>query len=578
MTAEEQARSPGDLRSILRRIDGRGYGAYRDCRGAYAFPWYTLVIDHVQADPFAAPSRVRVRVPAVTAGFPASCTGTKGRQVALRDYLARRFSAAVDARPRKQRGSGKNGRIAIALPGQEILERSSVVVADDGVVEARFTVGLPARGRTVLGREAEALFFGDIPEIVTESLLYANVDPATLARHVRANEDADHLRASLDALGLVGFVADGSLLPRASGVDDRPLEREKAIPFSSPQSLRISLDLPNRGTVTGMGIPKGITLIVGGGFHGKSTLLAALERGVYNHVPGDGRELAVTDASAVKIRADDGRRVENVDISPFITGLPDRRDTRSFSTGNASGSTSQAANIIEALEAGASVLLIDEDTAATNMMIRDRRMQELIADENEPITPFIDRARALCRDAGVSSVLVIGGSGDYFDVADTVIRMGAYRPEDVTEEARSIAARYATGRLTHASEGFRPFRHRIPDPRSIDARKGKHEAKVTAVDLRAIRFGLHEIDLSAVAQIVDPAQTAAIGRAILLARDAMGEERSLREVIAIVMRAIARGGLDVLAPYPSGDYAAFRPCELAAAINRLRTFRADQEP
>ncbi len=578
MTAGEQIRSPGDLRSILRRIDGRGYGAYRDCRGAYAFPGYTFVIDHVQADPFAGPSRVRVRVPAEAAGFPASCFEAPGRRVAFRDYLARRFSAAVDARPRKQRGSGKSGRIDIAKPGQEILERSSVVVTDDGGIEARFTVGLPARGRTVLGREAEALFFEDIPAIVTGSLLYATVDPENLARHIRANEDADHLRSSLDALGLVGFVADGSILPRASGVDDRPLEQDKAVPFVSPPSLRVSLDLPNRGAVTGMGIPKGITLIVGGGFHGKSTLLAALERGVYNHVPGDGRELAVTNASAVKIRAEDGRRVENVDISPFITDLPGRPGTRSFSTENASGSTSQAANIIEALEVGASVLLIDEDTAATNMMIRDRRMQELVADENEPITPFIDRARALYRDAGVSSVLVVGGSGDYFDIADTVIRMEAYRPEDVTVEARAIAARYATGRLTRANEVFPPFRHRVPDRRSIDPRRGKHEAKVTAVGLRTIRFGLHEIDLSAVGQIVDPAQTAAIGRAILLARDAMDGERTLRDAVAIVMRAIARGGPDVLSPYPSGDYAAFRPCELAAAINRLRTLSAGQVP
>ncbi|MDN7024260.1 ATPase [Methanoculleus sp. FWC-SCC1] len=578
MTAEERTQPAGDLSSTLRRIDGRGYGAYRDCRGAYAFPGYTLTINHVQADPFAAPSRVRVRVPAGTAGYPSSCTRTKGRRIALADHLARRFAAAVDARPRRQRGSGKSGSIAIARPGREILERSSVVVAADGAVEARFTVGLPARGRTVLGREAERLFFEDVPEIVRASLPYAAVDAEDLARHIRTNEDADHLRSSLDALGLVGFVADGAILPRASGVDDRPLERERAVPFASPPSLRVSVDLPHRGTLTGMGVPKGITLIVGGGFHGKSTLLAALERGVYNHVPGDGREFVVTDASAVKIRAEDGRRVENVDISPFITDLPGRPDTRSFSTENASGSTSQAANIVEALEVGASVLLIDEDTAATNMMIRDRRMQELVAGGNEPITPFIDRARPLFHDAHVSSVLVIGGSGDYFEIADTVIRLKEYLPEDVTAEARDIAARYATGRLTEGDGNFRQVRQRIPHARSIDARKGKYEAKVSAVGTRAIRFGLHEIDLSAVAQIVDPAQTAAIGRAILLARSSMDRERTLREVVAAVMDAITAGGLDVLSPYPSGDYAAFRPQELAAAISRLRSLSAGQAP
>ena len=101
-----------------------------------------------------------------------------------------------------------------------------------------------------------------------------------------------------------------------------------------------------------MGIRKGITLIVGGGYHGKSTLLKALEAGVYNHIAGDGREFVITDDTAFKLRAEDGRSITGVDISPFIKNLPNKKDTVHFSTEDASGSTSQAANLMEALESG----------------------------------------------------------------------------------------------------------------------------------------------------------------------------------------------------------------------------------
>lgn len=565
-------REAADLQRILQRIDGRGYGAYKDCEGAYAFEGYTLWIDHVQADPFAAPSRVRVSVPASAAGFPRGCFGTKDRTVALRDYLARSFAAARGGR---RRGSGRSGEIAVALPGQEILERSSVVATADGDIEVRFLVGLPARGRTVLGGEAAAVFFEEIPALVASSLYYKTVDAGALYRHLAAFEDYRALQAALPGLGIVAFVADGAVLPRQSGVDDRPLQ--EAVPFRSPPSLRVEVDLPHAGTVGGMGVPEGNALIVGGGFHGKSTLLRAIERGVYAHIPGDGRERVASLPSTVKIQAEDGRRVEGVDISPFIAGLPDGRDTRAFSTGNASGSTSQAANIMEALEVGAGVLLIDEDTAATNMMIRDRRMQALVPDDLEPITPFIDRARSLFCDCGVSTVLVIGGSGDYFDIADTVVCMARYHPEDATARAQALVAAHPSGRPAHAGERFGTVRRRIPDPRSIDASKGRREAQVAADGVRAIRFGVHEIDLSAVSQVVDPAQTAAIAHGILRAKCLMDGRTSLQEAVEAVVAETESRGLDALVPYPSGGLAAFRPFELAAAINRLRTLRVGQK-
>ena len=181
------------------------------------------------------------------------------------------------------------------------------------------------------------------------------------------------------------------LLPRRSGVDDRPLEGGGVVPFRSPESLRVVLQAPNAGSVPGMGVPVGVTLVVGGGFHGKSTLLRALEAGVYNHRPGDGRERVVSDPDTVKVRAEDGRAVAGVDISAFIDGLPLGQDTHHFTTPNASGSTSQAATIVEALESGAHALLVDEDTSATNFMLRDRRMQSLVPKDAEPITPFQPR-------------------------------------------------------------------------------------------------------------------------------------------------------------------------------------------
>ena len=264
-----------------------------------------------------------------------------------------------------------------------MLANTAVQIRGDGTVEARFTVGLPAQGRRVLGRQACQLLLEELPRIIESSLMARSHAEEELWRHAAANEDADALRSMLAERGLIAFVADGSILPRSSGVDDRPMGGDEVIPFSSPESLRIGYSLPNAGTVAGMGVGEGVTLIVGGGYHGKSTLLRAIERGVYNHRPGDGRELVVSAPDLVKIRAEDGRAVNGVDISAFIGDLPLGKSTRRFSSDNASGSTSQAAAIVEAMESGASGLLIDEDTAATNFLIRDARMQALVPKESE---------------------------------------------------------------------------------------------------------------------------------------------------------------------------------------------------
>ena len=560
------------LRSTLLQLDGRGYKAYKEIKGRYEFPNFTLVIDYVQGDPFASPSQFRVLVPQGVAQFPPQLYQTRTREVALRDYLTRQFEqAARDVSSR--RGTGKSGLIAIARTGQEILERTSAFI-DDESVEIRFLLGLPARGRRILGRQAVEMLCEEIPEIV-ETLRYSSLDSQKIQKHVETAEDADWLRQQLPKHGLVAFIANGAILPRRSGVDVRPL-LEDAIPWQTPDSLSVQFTCPNRGLIEGTGIPVGITLIVGGGYHGKSTLLRAIELGVYNQIPGDGRELVVTDPAAVKIRAEDGRSIAGVDISPFINHLPQNRSTNHFSTANASGSTSQAANIIEALEAGAKVLLVDEDTAATNFMIRDRRMQQLIAKDKEPITPFIDKVRQLYQDYGVSTVLVMGGSGDYFDVADTVIAMENFQPDNVTELAKAIAQQYVTERASEGGQRFGIITPRVPLAESIDPSRGRRAVKLKVRDVDEIAFGTQEIDLAAVEQIVDAGQLRAIAAAIVYAKRYL--DRPLSAILDRVMADIDSQGLDVLSAFPQGDLAQFRRFELAAALNRLRGLQVQSLP
>ena len=611
------------LQRHLRQLDNRGYKAYKDIKGNYDFSEFTLIIDYVQGDPFASPSKFRVRVPPNIAQIPGELFNSRTREIALRDYLTRQFDRAAHSISSK-RGTGKSGLIAVTGFGQEVLERTSAFIIssntsdieDLGGVELRFAVGLPASGRSILGRQAAEMLCEDIPQIVSTSLKYSHLNAAECRSHIETVEDADWLRQQLAENGLVAFVADGSILPRRSGVDNSPL-LNNAVAFQSPPSLKVEFNCPNRGLISGMGIPAGITLIVGGGYHGKSTLLRAIELGVYNRIPGDGREFVVTNPAAVKIRAEDGRSVAGVDISPFINHLPQGRDTAQFYTENASGSTSQAANIIEALEVGrrkksegsrkkeevrgkseegrekkaeaqsfvletqlvaiseedlVPVLLVDEDTAATNFMIRDRRMQELIAKYKEPITPFIDKVKLLYADCGVSTILVMGGSGDYFDAADTVIAMENFQADDVTEKAKEIAINYSISRAAEGGENFGEITQRVPIPASLDPSRGRRDVRVKVRDIDELAFGTEEIDLGAVEQIVDSGQLRAIAAAMVYAKQQyMDGKRTLSEIIDLVMADIDAQGMDILSPFPEGDFAMFRRFELAAAINRLRS-------
>ncbi len=555
----------------LIRIDGRPYGQYRDLRGRrYPLGRCALRFDHVQGDPFAAPSRLRVDLPAALMGLPDWARSGRDARRATADYLQRALHPAL-SRFSRGAGSGTSGLLEISPAGQEVLERTGVVVDADGSVRVRLYAGLPAAGRRILGRAAADLLVRDLHAAIRA--VADGLDLGALRAHVQVVEDQVALRSELGERGLIAFLAEGSVLPRRSGVDARPLR--DALPLRVPDALAVELRAPHAGTLRGLGVRAGVTLIVGGGYHGKSTLLQALALGIYDHPPGDGRERCVAAGELVTVRAEDGRAVRGACLTPFIRGLPLGRETHRFDSDDASGSTSQAAAIVEALEAGATGLLIDEDTAATNFMIRDARMRRLVPGDREPITPYIDRVRQLWETGSVSSVLVVGGAGDYLDVADCVIQMDAYQPHDVTDRAREVAAARPLGEAApRAPDDWPPAARRVPLPDGLDPRRGRRPERVRAVGTRSIEFGSEEIDVSLQYQIVDPAQCRTIGDALLrIARGLCDGRRDLPAILAALDAELRAGGLEALAESGFGDRAYARRFEIAAALNRLRSLR-----
>ena len=556
------------LRATLKRIDGRGYKAYQDILGHYRGSSFKLLVDRVQPDPFARPTALRIQIQARVAKFPPDLHDTPSRRAALADILARRFSEALD----DGKGESDGGGFQVCAGKQTVIPRTAVLL-ERGNLEARLTLVLPAKGRRTLGREATALLCSRLPKAIEGSLLMGAYPAEELEAWVRVNDDQQALRAALEGLGLVGFIANGSILPRQSGIDDRPLG-EDALPFESPPSLEIEIPLPGGRSVRGMGIRRGVTLIVGGGYHGKSTLLSAIARGVYDHIPGDGRELIVTLPEAIKVRAESGRSVAGLDLRPFLGRLPGGRDTADFSTQNASGSTSQAAAIIESLQMNARLLLLDEDTCATNFMVRDARMQALVPDALEPITPFIDKVRSLFDGRGVSSILVMGGAGDYLDVADCVILMDNFRAVDVTHRAGEVARSIPTGREVSAKRPFGELASRLPDRASLRASRGDRDVRIGVRGPHRLMYGREAVDLTALEQIEEEAQTRAIGWAIhLMASKHLRSSTSLRRAVEAAVDEVRRRGLDALTPFPVGDLALPRAIEIASAVNRIRNLR-----
>ena len=570
-----------DLKRLLTSIDHKSYPAYKDVRGAYDFNTYILSIDHVQGDPFASPSKVSIQVRHAKAGFPAELFDTPWKKTALEDYLLRCFSREIGRLSFKAKGSGKSGLIATSRPGQEVLSRTACEIGRNEIT-ARFEVGFPAFGRTINSGELIRIFFDFLPGCVENVFFYRRQNTAEIKKRITLADDQQFIRNELKRLDLVSFVADGSILPRETGVSDRPMKGSVA--FHSPDSLRITLNLPGHGPISVMAIHRGITLIVGGGYHGKSTLLNAFELGVYNHIAGDGREYVIADETAQKLRSEDGRFIKNVDISMFINDLPNGRDTKDFSTADASGSTSQAAGIVEAVEAGSRLLLLDEDTSATNFMVRDAFMQKVVSPDKEPITPFLSRAVDLYEKAGISTILVAGSSGAFFHIADTVIQMDQYEPVDITEKAKNLCGQFPIMQET-AKPFVLPDSHRVMekdrngavkrrDYRSGEVKKGEPERlKVKTLGVDGFMLGKQNVDLRYIEQLIDSEQTAALGLLLKYTVEHLVDgKRTISETAQWLEQKLEQEGMVFAAEHGviSGGYAIPRIQEIYSCLNRYR--------
>lgn len=561
-----------DLREALRGMDHKGYPNYKQLKGSYQFPAFLLQIDHVQGDPFAAPSKVSVKVEGVKAAFPTKLYSTKEKRIALQDELLRTFARSLKPYSFQAKGSGKSGLMSVSQPRQEILERTGCEIQPQrGDIILRMEIGFPANGRSINARELEKILFDYLPKCVQQSLFYKNLQAARLEKIAQLAEDQTYLRQQLQQLGLVAFIANGAVLPRESGVSNRPMKG--AVPFQSPQSMEVEMILPNYGTIRGMGIPKGITLIIGGGYHGKSTLLKALELGVYNHIAGDGREYVVTDDTAMKIRAEDGRSVKRTDISLFINNLPNGKNTKQFETEDASGSTSQAANMAEAMEAGCQTFLIDEDTSATNFMIRDELMQRVVSSEVEPITPFTMRVRELYEREGISTILVAGSSGSYFHKADQIIQMNHYVPQEITQKAKEVAKEFPLP-LEDAPIYQTPNVHRVYAADRRFAAEQRIKTKVMGRD--GISINRDTIDLRYVEQLCDGEQLAGLVHLMKFVRSQVmdGKKDLVQCVQELLALYEAKGwqGICGGSYLPSG-MSMPRKQEIFACINRWRELR-----
>lgn len=562
-----------DLKNKLESIHRKSYPAYKSLRGSYTFGDFVLSIDHVQGDPFAAPSSLHVELPLKKAGFPEKYLEKRHTKTALEDLILRSFSKALDQYSFKAKGSGKSGLISTSRPGPEVMRRTAVEFNNIALL-VRFEVGFPANGRTINAQELEKILLEFLPQIVKTCLFYQSWEKAKIQACYELAENQQRIREVLEERKLVAFCANGSILPRKSGVSSQPLK--DAIEFQSPESMEISIDLPFGNSIRGMGIPEGVTLIIGGGYHGKSTLLQALEQGVYNHVKGDGREYVITRADALKLRAEDGRAVSHLDLSLFIHDLPNGKDTHCFSTEDASGSTSQAAGVLEGIEAETSCFLIDEDTSATNFLVRDAFMQRVVSGDQEPITPFIARVRDLYEKVGISTILVAGSSGAFFHVADTIIQMDAYRPKDVKMSVEALLPEYPPADLCSNAEPFTlPTEKRMFVMERKIKRYGRGEreerikTKVMGTDGFSIEHNI--VDLRYVEQLIDTEQTAALAAILkhIVKKGSICME--MQELVAEINTLLKKKGMAAFVEGAlSCGYAYPRKEEIYLMLNRFR--------
>lgn len=556
------------LQKQLQAIHRKSYPAYKSLKGDYTFKNYSLSIDHVQGDPFASPSSVSIRIPHELAKFPAAYFDRYDKRIALQDYLLRLFSEKLSLFNFKAKGSGKSGLLSTSQCGQKILERTACEFTDMEII-VRLEIGFPANGRTINATELEKILFHFLPKCIESIFYYKNLNADKIESVIHLAEDQTAIRNQLKENHLVCFIADGSVLPRESGISDKPMKN--AIPFKSPDSMLVELSLPRQRKIQGMGLKEGISLIVGGGYHGKSTLLNAIEAGVYNHIIGDGREYIITNDTAVKLRAEDGRCIKNTDISLFINDLPNKKDTHHFSTENASGSTSQAANVIEAIETGSKLFLIDEDTSATNFMVRDELMQSIVTREKEPITPFLERVTDLYKQSNISTILVAGSSGSYFYAADTILQMDCYHTKEITEKVKEKCEKATSPSLFAPNYKIPDFQRTVFSGKQIHHSNDRIKLKFHGKD--SFQIDKQTVDLRYVEQLVDAEQTACLAHLLKYVILHYGENNlTVQEIVARITTQIKTNGLSSIfdSSYVSLGLALPRPQEIYACFNRYR--------
>lgn len=569
------------MRSQILRLNKKPYPAYKSLKRKFDFDRFQLKIDYVQGDPFAAPSRIILSVPKFEFSEKVQENWSPENRVPLCDFFGRRMAKLISDLKKFDMGSGKSGVIRIDQGGQYILDRASCQL-DTQWLYFNMEIGLPAYGRRIAGEHCVTLLCEQIPLLLNQVLATETHDENNLVQHIYCYLNDLAIREELKSLGAIAFIADGSILPRESGDSQKPMT-ENAIPFKSPEELRQTITLPyeyaGKTQITGMLLPQGIHLITGGGYHGKSTLLQAISNGVYCNIPGDGRELVICDDTATHIKAEEGRSVCGVDIRCLISNLPGNKASDYFYSKDASGSTSQAASIVEAMESGSTVLLMDEDTSATNLLIRDARMQSLVEKKWEPITPLIDRIQQFYQKFGISTILIIGGCGDYLEIADLVLKMEEYQIKNVTEKAQQIVKKYENRRIIEDLAPLNQLNRRQIQHESIDPSRGKYNVKVDSTGIKILKFGNHEVDLRGLEQITDPSQLRAAALALLWIKNKAGNSKlDLQGILVELKSCLKNNGLKVVwgnDTHP-GDLALPRVIEIAAILNRLRSLKLVQ--
>ncbi len=535
-----------DIEGVLRRINGRGYKAYKELeRTSWRIDGIDFRLVRVQGDPFAPPSIVSATT---------TLRGLSGlAPIPLCDLLYRRLHNLAPRYQLRRAGEGGSGVITVPRPGPVVIARSGAVCRG-GRVELRARVGLPSRGRRILGDVARELLLDRLPRLVREVL---SLDRGEAERHVLNWRIQEWIREALPRLGLVSFIGNGSILPRRCGGCWEPLEG--AIPFESPKSLEVSIELPNGGSVTGMGVKRGLTVITGPAFHGKTTLAEAIASGVWNHIEGDGRERVVTVRNAVTLESENGRWVSCIDLSQWIHGLPGGRDTRCFSTSDASGATSIFASLQEAVEAGAELLIIDEDSTATNALHRDQWAERITG--KRTITTISDSAARL-KEAGISVVIVASGAIPLLSQADTIIVMDEYRPIDASwyrREAERIARE--AGYRPVEEPYKRPGRRFISKPLAID----KYKVRGNILESRQLE---DTVNLAALRQVEEHQQlTTASEIAVRLSRRSCIEPvREAARLAEVLSQALFR---EVLGDRVGPEASEVRSIDILWILNRL---------